>query len=460
MPQLRDLAGQMIAQRRADREQRKQLILRSAISEQQAIEDDKRARARAEEEAFRQFGLRFFNDPAAANQGVQTAGRMTPEERDRFFGGTFANQDWASLTPLFNYSDQEQAARFGDIVAGRGTGSEDIISPIEAGLRYDALAPTGGEADRRPMSEQELQDAIAYESAARLQRESAKARSQFTEYDPNRNQLGRQMPDGTFVPTAPTPEQEAANQRQILQGTELHPDIMSGRAQAAGMEAGAEADARNRSNLRFLPQQMEAQFQLWKRQKEAEISITRDVEAAEAYRVSVANMAQLLPSFHKIVDLASGINTYEGGWSRIYGGIAAGEAAMGLRPDVVLLEQEINKIFRPVAVGLGIREAQVSNFEQELVLRGINISAWNSIEETNNSIQNLYDLITLGPVVKRKLAEMGLTDNAAAAADMVVQLIGVRKQKRAEAEAGGFDAWYDEELGQWVPVHTGKGGGQ
>lgn len=248
----------------------------------------------------------------------------------------------------------------------------------------------------------------------------------------------------------PTPEylgsRAASQERALLEG------VGPARAAQSGLEAGAAAQAR--ANVETSPQvvnaeirkrtaiaaaEMQARFpyELRLATERANIEVRQKLSAEHAQLVKESSDAAtaLQPFLMKVIGLTDRLNTEDSGpMARGFGLMEKGAAMLGMSPDVRELQQLIAQNARKIAVASGVREANVSERETSMIMDGIGLDPGNTRQENGNALRNLYDLITISPVVAARLPYDATFDERWALSQQLMQ------QRRA-AEAAAIKAW-------------------
>lgn len=222
---------------------------------------------------------------------------------------------------------------------------------------------------------------------------------------------------------------EAAATTQAKLTTENDPANVQGSAIREGALAGAASTARFPNDLKIA--QARAKVEV-----EAAVNKENAINLIESTRAS----QQMRGFFDKFAELSGRVNTMEGVAGRVVGGMRAAQAAIGDDPDVREMQQLIAQNLRPLAVLMGVREANVSESETKQALAGIGVKPWSTHTEAVRALRNLQDVIDFAPIVAvRANTNAPIGDRMA----MVSQMTQQRRTAEQEAIQGGFDQYID-----------------
>lgn len=216
---------------------------------------------------------------------------------------------------------------------------------------------------------------------------------------------------------------------QAKTDVETNPTNVAATARREGSIAGARSNATFGNDLRLA-------------QERAKIDLQNDLNKANAVNLGQSTRAaqQLRGFFDKMTELSGRINTLEGIPGRAVGMLRAGQAAIGDDPDVREMQQLIAANLRPLAVLMGVREANVSESETKQALTAIGIKPWSTHTEAVRALRNLQDTIDLAPVVA---ANAGTEAGIGERVQMVSQLTKQRRDAEQAAMSGGFEYYID-----------------
>lgn len=180
--------------------------------------------------------------------------------------------------------------------------------------------------------------------------------------------------------------------------------------------ARAESNARFPNDLRIA-------------QERAKIEVAQAINKENAINLIESTRAsqQLRGFFDKLQALSAKVNTLEGIPGRAVGLMRAGQAMIGDDPDVRQMQQLIAQNLRPLAVLMGVREANVSESETRQALEGIGIKAWTTSTEAANALRNLQEVIDFAPLVAAQA-------NTSAPIGERMAMVSTMSQQRRQAE--------------------------
>ena len=164
-------------------------------------------------------------------------------------------------------------------------------------------------------------------------------------------------------------------------------------------------------------------------QERAKIEVAQAVNKENAINLIESTRAsqQLRGFFDKLQALSAKVNTLEGIPGRAVGVMRAGQALIGDDPDVRQMQQLIAQNLRPLAVLMGVREANVSESETRQALEGIGIKAWTTSTEAANALRNLQEIIDFAPLVAAQA-------NTSAPIGERMAMVSNMSQQRRQAE--------------------------
>jgi hypothetical protein len=222
---------------------------------------------------------------------------------------------------------------------------------------------------------------------------------------------------------------EARATGQANQDVQNNPANVSGAAKRAGSIATAESNARLPNDIKIA-------------QTRANIELQNATDKASAQNLAESTRAaqQMTAFFNKFKGLSDKINTREGIAGRAVGLMRAGQAMIGDDPDVAQMQQLISQNLRPLAILMGVREANVSESETKQALAGIGIKPWSTHTEAVNALRNLQDLIDLAPIVAARANPYAPIGDRISMASDLTQL---RRQAEQDAIAGKYESYID-----------------
>lgn len=232
---------------------------------------------------------------------------------------------------------------------------------------------------------------------------------------------------------------QKGKEAKATQDVELSPEAVDARVnEAARTEAAKMATA--------LPYQMK----LAQQKALLDIQSSVDKEHAQNAQSAIAAATNLQPFFSKVSQLTAKINKYEGVMAKGAGAIQRGKQLMGTRPELDELDQVINQYLRPVAIAMGVKEANVSEKETLQALKGLGIgSAMATATNRRTGLRNLYDLMTIAPAVaSRTSAETPIGQRMM----LAQQLMEQRRAVEASAIKAGVGAYIDPVTNAITPV--------
>jgi hypothetical protein len=228
---------------------------------------------------------------------------------------------------------------------------------------------------------------------------------------------------------------------EIERETKIGPIRARNQASATAMSE----EAKNR--VYFSPKWMSARIKEAAEKANEELRLTGRKDADKQLRETANAAGAVLPLLKDLADVSAKINTREGTSARISGAVRGLRAAGGGDPDIRRFEQIRSQLIRPLAVAMGVREANISNFDQRLVEKGITISKFSTRQERADALNGLRDLVAIAPLV----AASPLQD-AQGKADYAAELINARRAAQAAAAKAGATQFIDPATGKVIDV--------
>lgn len=234
--------------------------------------------------------------------------------------------------------------------------------------------------------------------------------------------------------TGPGRAAQVGREEQARQDVAMSPTAVAARTREAVNREVATLKA-------TLPMQLELAI------RKAAIEVQQATNKENAANVATSSRAagQLGIFFNKVADLTKGLNDQDYGPSaRVQGALATAGSFVGMEPRIQELQQLIAQNLRPLAMVMGVREANTSDKDTLQALRGIGVSQWSTTKERRNALRNLQDLITLGPEVAKRAAP-----DADIGTRMTLAQGLMRSRRAAEQEAirAGVDLYFDPVTG-------------
>lgn len=179
----------------------------------------------------------------------------------------------------------------------------------------------------------------------------------------------------------------------------------------------------------------------------AELGVGEEKEYRAAVLAAGKNAAELRPMLDDLTQTSAKINTREGGLgARITGIVRSGRAGMGNDPDVKHMKQIQSVILRRLAPAFGIREANVSGFEEQLIQGGIGLSTFSTAAERRAALRTLYDLVEISPLVAKVKGSEGDRITFATGA------LKMRHDANDQAAQAGQSTFLDPITNAFIPV--------
>lgn len=215
---------------------------------------------------------------------------------------------------------------------------------------------------------------------------------------------------------------EAGATTAASEGAKLAPELVDARVNEAARTAAARARA-----------EMPVTLQIARERAQIEANASADAEHIKTTAAAARATANLEPFIKRFGELIDTVNTQEGMTARAVGSARQLMSWLGRDTEVAELDQLVNQNLRGVAQAMGVREAQVSDKDQEIVRNGLGISALSSRTEAINAYRNLIDMTTIAPIVAaRTRADTPMVDRMKLAKDLI--------QSRRDAEAATLAA--------------------
>ena len=219
-----------------------------------------------------------------------------------------------------------------------------------------------------------------------------------------------------------------AGRRETLSGT-LSPEVTNAEVSKAARTAGAQEQ--ERLTTYFQPQFIKGRMDELVAKAAEELRVTGEKDKQGILLEQGRAVAQIAPGLQRVAALADRLNTKEGFGARATGWAQRGAGAAGMNPDVTQLQSELSKLTRPLAVMvLGVREANVSNTEQQMVADGLGIRVGGTRTETVQALRNLRSASFVGLEATKRLPYNASPQDRI---NTVNQLI--KQQQAAEDEA-------------------------
>lgn len=263
---------------------------------------------------------------------------------------------------------------------------------------------------------------------------------------PTSAQAGRAEGEKGFASYMANEGSPARVGREIAIANQTEADTRAGKVQTSAQMAGAAEAARQKAALKFAPErEAAAQRALF-----ADLKTRGDFEAQEKGKEAANAVARVMPIYNELIDVTARINTLGPYAAPVYGTIQKGLNLMGASSDVRDLNQLTAQILRPAAVAAGIREANVTDQDMEVIKQAIGIDVNLTAEQRVTAMRRLGDLLSLGPVVAARLPrEASMQDRM----DAVKGFGMARRQAEQEAIKAGKLYFTDPATGaQWKVV--------
>lgn len=220
----------------------------------------------------------------------------------------------------------------------------------------------------------------------------------------------------------------------------LRPEVTTAKAAQEAAVESAKEEAR--LNTYFQPKFVTARTNEALQKAMADLRV-RGMQDQQDWLISSGRAAaQLAPVLQRMAALTKALNTQEGPMARAQGTMQWAEGKAGLNTLVTELDSLVQANLRPLAVLLGVREANVSDRETLQTLKGMGIGVFSTRSERATALRNMRDLITVGPVVaERFIAEPDTP--LATRMEYAKQLVATRRQAEQEAIAQGATHFLD-----------------
>ena len=232
----------------------------------------------------------------------------------------------------------------------------------------------------------------------------------------------------------------------LTTGAEEDAKMTPGRIAARVGEAGRTTGATTRATLEqhLDPSVLQRQFNAARDLEYMKAGAQQNAAYGDYVREATVASAEVMPRINQLISLQ-----LKTAFGRAGGGLATVQQMAGGQPDVTELKRLLDSVTRPLAVINGVREANVSQIEQEKVANAIGLSQFNTHEEAVRAARNLRDLATLGPTVARELpatADIGsrITRNQ--------QLAAQRQAVEDKARQAGDEYFLDPVTKSVMPV--------
>lgn len=181
---------------------------------------------------------------------------------------------------------------------------------------------------------------------------------------------------------------EAAATTTGSETAKMAPGLVNARVTEAARTAGARAAAELPYQIRLATERATI---------EARQSANADhIKNASAAAAATAKLQPFVTRFGELIDR---INTGEGMTQAVIGGGRELLSWMNMDAEVSELNQLTKQNLRGIAQAMGVREAQVSDKDQEIVAAGLGITAMTGRQEASNAYRNLIDITTIAPIV-------------------------------------------------------------
>jgi hypothetical protein len=211
----------------------------------------------------------------------------------------------------------------------------------------------------------------------------------------------------------------------------------------AGKTAGAEESSREAVYFGNSPKRINEAVQ----KAMAELGVGEEKEYRAGVLAAGKNAAELRPMLDDLTQTSAKINTREGGLgARITGMVRSGRATMGADPDVRHMQQLQSVILRRLAPAFGIRESNVSGFEEQLIKGGMGLSTFSTAAERRTALRTLYDLVEMSPLVAKVKGSEG--DRIAFATNA----LKMRHDANDQAAQAGATTFLDPITNALIPV--------
>lgn len=248
------------------------------------------------------------------------------------------------------------------------------------------------------------------------------------------------------VEVGPSAEQEGALEGQ--QRSAFLETAGAAEAEQAGNVAGATEDARNtparqgartreavNREIQIIKGTMPFKMELAKQTAAIEIqqAVNKENETNVAAAIKASGALMGPQFFDKVVDITRRLNDEDGLDARFQGALTTAGYYLGGAPDLKNLEQVVSQNRRLLAQAFGVKEGNPSDKDMENVRAAIGLDQWSTKTERINALRTLQDMISIGPIVARRLP---------AQADIAtrMELAKSLSQARREAEEAAIAA--------------------
>lgn len=177
--------------------------------------------------------------------------------------------------------------------------------------------------------------------------------------------------------------------------------LLPGEVKKAGATAAASESAR--LNTYFRPEFVKARLNQVSQEAIAQAKATGDAKAMVEARDAVNAASTLMPFLQKMTNISAQLNTGEGIPARVKGMVAKGAAWAGMENLVSQQNSLIAQNIRPLALALGMREANLSAEEQVMAREATFIDPGLTRTERFQKLLDIRDAIIVGPSIRSRL---------------------------------------------------------
>lgn len=211
------------------------------------------------------------------------------------------------------------------------------------------------------------------------------------------------------------------------ESAKLAPNLVAGRVDEAARTAAARAAA-----------EMPYQIRLAGERAKMEANASADADHIKSTAQAAAATANLEPFIKRFGELIDKVNTREGASARIAGGARQSMSWLGMDTDVAELDQIIAQNTRKIAQAMGVREANVSDKDAEMVAAGLGVNAMSTRSEAINAYRNLIDTVSIAPIVAaRTRADTPMAERIKMTQDLIASRRAAEQEARDAAAAAG-----------------------